>query len=83
MYQLMNKICSVHYKRGERVKEFNLSPFYYETYVRKFKHTHFTYRGGIVPIVSEGWTVLDGYDYLELKTTTGVQYVQNFTYKLQ
>lgn len=82
MYQLMNKICSVHYKRGEKVKEFNLSPFYYKTYVLKFKHTCFTYRGGIVPIVSEGWTTLDGYDYLELNTSIGVQYVQNFTYKI-
>lgn len=65
-------ICSVHRKRGERIKFFNLSPFHYDTLVKNVQGDMvFTYMGQKIPVICEGWKNIDGVWLKDLNTNEG------------
>jgi hypothetical protein len=71
-------ICSAHHKRGEKVREFNLSPFLYNKTQKKTVR----YRDYEVNLISKGWIDVDGVFYLELNTSEGILYITDYTYSL-
>ena len=75
----MRKICSHHYKRGERIKEFNVPP----SFIPFYPSGVYAYRDQVIPIVSEGWVVLNGTQILELQTAGGPTFTLNMTYKIK
>ena len=77
IFNLMRTICSAHQKRGEEVKEFNLSPHFYD----KFTVFQIAWQGKLIPIVCKNWIKIDGYWCYELTTTEGVVYVKDIVYK--
>jgi hypothetical protein len=74
----MRKICSHHYRRGERIKEFNIPPSFLHFYPSRV----IAYRDQVIPVVSEGWVVVDGTQILEMQTAGGPTFTLNITYKL-
>lgn len=72
-------ICSAHHKRGDQVKEFNLSPFLFQ----KLTKFHIAYRNYTVNLISEGWFEVEGVYYLELNTSQGIVYVTDYIYTLR
>ncbi len=78
IYRQMKMICSAHKKRGEQVKEFNLSPHYFK-YLKKFT---ITYDGREIPIICEGWKRVEKFYYLEMETTHGLQIANTLVYRL-
>jgi hypothetical protein len=75
----MKMICLAHHKRGEEVSEFNLSPHYFN----EFKKHEMLYNKKLIPVVSEGWTRIGEFYYLELSTTVGVNHITSIAYKLR
>jgi hypothetical protein len=78
IYKKLLMVCSNHFKRGERVKEFNLCPYNYNQFLNK----SITYRKVEIPFVCEGWIKIDNAYYLELNTTFGTVYITDYYYTL-
>lgn len=74
----MQMICSRHHKRGERVLEFNINPFFMNQVTKNI----YRYREYDIFIVSEGWQKVDGYYYKEIHTSEGICYIPDLIYKL-
>jgi len=56
MLRPMNKICSAHNLRNERIKYFNLCPTEYRKYLTISNKNYFKYKGQEIPVISSGWT---------------------------
>lgn len=74
---MLTTICSHHKNRGEIVKEFNLSPYYYNT----FEKDTFVFSGHEVRLVCERWQKTGDFYYLELEN--GDQLITTFTYRIK
>lgn len=77
-WKTMQMICSAHHKRGEQVKEFNLSPLFFN----KLKKKEFIYRNRLIPIISDSWQLIDYFYCRELKTSEGILYIKDLTYTI-
>lgn len=73
------KICSIHRKRGERVKEFNLSPYFY----RQMNRDYYMYQKIPIKLVCEGWIEQNNAYYKILNTSEGIIYTADFTYTIE
>lgn len=71
-------ICSHHHSRGEKIKEFNISP----RHMKYFK-SGMVYRNETIPVVSEGWERFGKLEVLSLQTNRGDLLIADFYYTLQ
>jgi hypothetical protein len=63
------------------VKEFNLSPYFYDLFKSGQKDKKFIFRGTEIDVISKGWKQLGNLFYMELMTSEGDMVVTNYTYK--
>lgn len=69
-------ICSLHHKRGEQVREFNLAPDIYD----KFRKKRILFREKYFDLVSENWENVDGVYIMRLKTSIGIISIRHYYY---